>query len=92
MRKCLSFSALAAVFAALGDPVRLRVLSMVAAQGEVCSCHLQAPLGVLGHRDPRPFGNPAGLATGALFNVVLEKGRVTTPRVPSPATLRVEPA
>src|ERR1051326_3820344 len=32
---------LAAVFAALGDPVRLRLLSMVAAQGEVCSCHLQ---------------------------------------------------
>jgi ArsR family transcriptional regulator, arsenate/arsenite/antimonite-responsive transcriptional repressor len=36
---------LAAVFAALGDPVRLRLLSMVAAQGEVCSCHLQEPLG-----------------------------------------------
>ncbi len=38
-------AALAAVFAALGDPVRLRLLSMVAAQGEVCSCHLQEPLG-----------------------------------------------
>jgi ArsR family transcriptional regulator, arsenate/arsenite/antimonite-responsive transcriptional repressor len=37
--------ALASVFAALGDPVRLRLLSMVAAQGEVCSCHLQEPLG-----------------------------------------------
>jgi ArsR family transcriptional regulator len=38
-------AALASEFAALGDPVRLRLLSIVAAQGEVCSCHLQEPLG-----------------------------------------------
>lgn len=38
-------SALAAVLSALADPVRLRLLSVVAAQGEVCSCHLQEPLG-----------------------------------------------
>ena len=37
--------AMAAVFAALSDPVRLRLLSMVAAEGEVCSCNLEAPLG-----------------------------------------------
>jgi ArsR family transcriptional regulator, arsenate/arsenite/antimonite-responsive transcriptional repressor len=36
---------LAQLFAALADPVRLRLLSMVAAQGEVCSCELQGPLG-----------------------------------------------
>ena len=36
---------LALVFAALGDPVRLRLLSLVAAGGEVCSCDLEAPLG-----------------------------------------------
>jgi ArsR family transcriptional regulator len=36
---------LAPLLAALGDPVRLRLLSLVAAQGEVCSCHLEAPLG-----------------------------------------------
>jgi ArsR family transcriptional regulator len=36
---------LAAVFAALSDPVRLRLLSIVAAEGEVCSCNLEAPLG-----------------------------------------------
>jgi ArsR family transcriptional regulator len=36
---------LAPVLAALGDPVRLRLLSLVAAQGEVCSCHLEGPLG-----------------------------------------------
>ena len=36
---------LAKVFAALGDPVRLRLLSLVAAGGEVCSCDLEDPLG-----------------------------------------------
>jgi ArsR family transcriptional regulator len=36
---------LADVFAALGDPVRLRLLSLVAAAGEVCACDLLAPLG-----------------------------------------------
>jgi len=35
---------LAHVFAALGDPVRLRLLSLVAAGGEVCSCNLEGPL------------------------------------------------
>jgi ArsR family transcriptional regulator, arsenate/arsenite/antimonite-responsive transcriptional repressor len=37
--------ALAQSFAALADPVRLRLLSLVAAAGEVCSCELQEPLG-----------------------------------------------
>ena len=36
---------LASAFAALADPVRLRLLSLVAAAGEVCSCDLEAPLG-----------------------------------------------
>jgi ArsR family transcriptional regulator len=36
---------LAKVFAALGDPVRLRLLSLVAAHDEVCSCELEDPLG-----------------------------------------------
>ncbi len=36
---------LAQAFAALADPVRLRLLSLVAAAGEVCSCELQEPLG-----------------------------------------------
>ena len=36
---------LARVFAALGDPVRLRLLSLVAQADEVCSCDLEAPLG-----------------------------------------------
>jgi ArsR family transcriptional regulator, arsenate/arsenite/antimonite-responsive transcriptional repressor len=36
---------LARVFAALADPVRLRLLSLVADGGEVCSCDLEEPLG-----------------------------------------------
>src|SRR5579862_6652940 len=35
---------LARAFAALADPVRLRLLSLVAAAGEVCSCDLERPL------------------------------------------------
>ena len=36
---------LARLFAALADPVRLRLLSLVADGGEVCSCDLEEPLG-----------------------------------------------
>jgi ArsR family transcriptional regulator len=36
---------LAEVLTALADPVRLRLLSLVAAEGEVCSCNLEEPLG-----------------------------------------------
>lgn len=36
---------LASVLGALADPVRLRLLSLVAAQGELCSCNLEEPLG-----------------------------------------------
>jgi len=35
---------LAKVLGALADPVRLRLLSLVAAQSEVCSCDLEGPL------------------------------------------------
>ena len=36
---------LARGFAALADPVRLRLLSLIAAEDEVCSCNLLEPLG-----------------------------------------------
>ncbi|HRW38300.1 MAG: helix-turn-helix transcriptional regulator [Acidimicrobiales bacterium] len=36
---------LASVFAALADPVRLRLYDLVCAAGEICSCDLQEPLG-----------------------------------------------
>src|SRR5664280_2794706 len=37
-------ASLAHVLAALADPIRLQLFSLVAAQGEVCSCDLEAPL------------------------------------------------
>jgi ArsR family transcriptional regulator, arsenate/arsenite/antimonite-responsive transcriptional repressor len=37
--------ALAAGFAALADPVRLRLLSMIASAGEICACDVVEPLG-----------------------------------------------
>lgn len=36
---------LARVLGALADPVRLRLLSLVASQVEICSCDLEAPIG-----------------------------------------------
>jgi ArsR family transcriptional regulator, arsenate/arsenite/antimonite-responsive transcriptional repressor len=36
---------LATVLAALGDPVRLRIYSLIAANEEVCSCNLEGPVG-----------------------------------------------
>lgn len=38
-------ASLAQLLTALADPVRLRLLSLVAARGEVCSCDLEGPLG-----------------------------------------------
>jgi ArsR family transcriptional regulator, arsenate/arsenite/antimonite-responsive transcriptional repressor len=34
----------ALIFGALADPVRLRMLSLIAAEAEVCSCALEGPL------------------------------------------------
>jgi ArsR family transcriptional regulator, arsenate/arsenite/antimonite-responsive transcriptional repressor len=36
---------LARVLGALADPVRLRLLSLVASRDEICSCDLETPLG-----------------------------------------------
>jgi ArsR family transcriptional regulator len=36
---------LARLFSALADPVRLRLLSLIAASDECCSCEMEAPLG-----------------------------------------------
>lgn len=37
--------AVAHLFAALGDPIRLRLFSLIAANDEVCSCDLEGPVG-----------------------------------------------
>lgn len=36
---------LARTYAAVADPVRLRLLSLIAASGELCSCDMTDPLG-----------------------------------------------
>ncbi len=36
---------LAEVLAALADPVRLRIYSLICSSGEACSCHLEGPTG-----------------------------------------------
>ncbi len=57
---------LAHAFAALADPVRLRLLSLIAAEDEVCSCNLLEPLGksqpTVSHHTKTLAG--AGLITG----------------------------
>ncbi len=35
---------LAQVLAAMGDPVRLRLMSLLSAEDEICSCELEKPL------------------------------------------------
>ncbi len=37
---------LAALFKALSDPARLRLLSLISERGEVCACDLVTPLGL----------------------------------------------
>lgn len=37
---------LASVMKVLADPARLRILSMIAARGDACVCHLTEPLGL----------------------------------------------
>jgi len=58
--------ALARVLAALADPVRLRIFSIIASADEVCSCNLEAPMGksqpTISHHTSKLAA--AGLITG----------------------------
>src|ERR1039457_5071921 len=64
---------LARVLAALADPVRLRLLSLVASQTEICSCNLEGPLG---KSQPTISPHPRGLAEAGLL-VGGKRGRGT---------------
>src|SRR5215475_3650826 len=55
---------LARVFAALADPVRLRLLSLIAEAGEVCSCDL---LETLGKSQPTVSHHTKALADAGLI-------------------------
>jgi ArsR family transcriptional regulator, arsenate/arsenite/antimonite-responsive transcriptional repressor len=64
---------LAGVFAALSDPVRLRLLSIVASEGEVCSCNLEAPLG----KSQPTISHHTSVLSGAGLIVGEKRGRWT---------------
>ena len=75
--------AMALVYSALADPVRLRLLSLVASVDEVCSCHLEGPLAksqpTVSHHTRilaeagliGILANLAGLALGIVLSLVL---------------------
>ena len=64
-------TSLAGVLGALADPVRLRLLSIVASHQEVCSCDLEAPLG---KSQPTISHHTRGLAEAGLL-VSEKRGR-----------------
>jgi ArsR family transcriptional regulator len=68
---------LAAVFASLADPIRVRLLSLVAEGGEVCSCDLEEPLG---RSQPTISHHTRALAEAGLI-VGEKRGRWTMWRV-----------
>jgi ArsR family transcriptional regulator, arsenate/arsenite/antimonite-responsive transcriptional repressor len=68
---------LARVLAALADPIRLRLFSIVAAQDEVCSCDLEGPL----HRSQPTISHHTKLLADAGLIVGEKRGRWTWWRV-----------
>ena len=69
---------LAKAFAALADPVRLRLLSLVAAAEETCSCDLMGPLGKSSAKTIGAAGStPVAVSSGADSEVRIE-GSFTT--------------
>src|SRR6266550_7004606 len=81
MRKCLCFSALAAALVVVFPlPARAQLYEDVGTRAQGMSGAFVA----VADDATAVWWNPAGLATGALFNVVFEKGRVTQPQNPTP--------
>jgi ArsR family transcriptional regulator len=68
---------LAPVFAALSDPVRLRLLSIVANEGEVCSCNLEGPL----HKSQPTISHHTRVLSEAGLLVGEKRGRWTWWRI-----------
>jgi hypothetical protein len=80
MRKCLYFSALAAVLVLVSPrAVRAQLYEDVGTRAQGMSGAFVA----VADDATAVWWNPAGLATGSLFNVLLEKGRVTQPENPT---------
>jgi ArsR family transcriptional regulator len=85
---------LATVIGALADPVRLRIFSIIASQGETCSCNLEGPIGrsqpTISHHTSKLAA--AGLIAGERrgrwmwWRVVPEQVRAVTTALRVPAT------
>lgn len=69
--------AVAAVLAALADPVRLQIFSIIAAEDEACSCNLEGPTG---KSQPTISHHTAKLAAAGLI-IGEKRGRWTYWRV-----------
>lgn len=65
--------AVADVLSALADPVRLQIFSIIAAEGEACSCNLEGPTG---RSQPTVSHHTAKLAEAGLI-VGEKRGRWT---------------
>ena len=63
----------AAIFGALSDPVRLRIFSIIAAEGEVCSCNLEAPVA----KSQPTVSHHTRILAGAGLIVAEKRGRWT---------------
>lgn len=62
---------LAGLLAALADPVRLRLLSLLSEKGEICSCDLAGPLG----RSQPTISHHTGVLEAAGLVVGQRRGR-----------------
>lgn len=71
-------ASITSVFTVLSDPVRLRLLSLVASQGEVCSCDLEEPLG----RTQPTISHHTRVLTAAGLLTSERRGRSTFWKVP----------
>jgi len=81
MRKCLYFSALAAVLVIVWPlEARAQLYEDVGTRAQGMSGAFVA----VADDATAVWWNPAGLATGAIFNALFEKGRVTQPENPPP--------
>lgn len=67
----------ARIFDALSDPVRLRIFSMIASGGDVCSCNLEAPVA----KSQPTISHHTRILAGAGLIVGEKRGRWTYWRV-----------
>src|SRR5487761_2566413 len=70
-------ASLAPLFGALADPIRLRIFTLIASEGEVCSCNLEAPVA----KSQTTVSHHTRILAGAGLIVGEKRGRWTYWRV-----------